>query len=91
MKYYNTTHETGNDLKEFISKASTQDQRVLDIFKRHKEEYSASQLWHMLTRDCPLTSIRRSLSNLKNKGAIVKTNNKIIGIYGRNEYKYKLI
>ena len=99
MNYYNTTKEKGKDLEQYQAKAKTQDQKILDIFKRHKAEYSASQIWGMLSRECPITSVRRSLSNLSKEfdalgyqvdNLLIKTENKIKGIYSRNEYKYKL-
>ena len=99
MIYYNTTNEQGEALEQYKSKASTQDEKILDIFNRHKKEFSASQLWGMLSRECPLTSVRRSLSNLSKEydllgnkldNKLTITGNKIKGLYGRNECKYKL-
>lgn len=96
--YYNTTNETGNDLKESRSKASTQDNDILEYFKKN-EECSPSQVWKELRekeldRDgvttMPLTSVRRSITNLTKKGYLEKTTNKRKGIYGKPEYIWKL-
>jgi hypothetical protein len=79
MSYYNTNEENGATLKESRSKAKTQDELVLEYFKsydnlgatpervlRHfkiMEKLSESK-WH----NTPITSIRRSFSNLKEQG-----------------------
>ena len=100
--YYNTTNETGTTLEQSTSKARTQDEYVLDYFRsydnlgvtpervlRHfriMEKLSESK-WH----NTPVTSIRRSFSNLKNQGLIQKTNLTIKGDFGKNVHVWKLI
>jgi hypothetical protein len=100
--YYNTTKETGTTLAQSTSKARTQDECVLDYFRsydnlgatpervlRHfriMEKLSESK-WH----NTPVTSIRRSFSNLKNQGFIQKTNLTIKGDFGKNVHVWKLI
>ena len=100
--YYNTTNETGTTLEQYTSKARTQDECVLDYFRsydnlgatpervlRHfriMEKLSESK-WH----NTPVTSIRRSFSNLKNQGLIHKTNLTIKGDFGKNVHVWKLI
>jgi hypothetical protein len=117
--YHNTTNEP--DPKLFEVKARTQDQIVLEIFRKHPD-LTASEC-HKLYPDfrVPLTSIRRSITNLATDvwmnvpkqqkfrwvhgeqpeefevsflfqtAKLQKTNVKRIGIYGRNEYAYKII
>lgn len=100
--YYNTTKETGTTLEQSTSKAQTQDEYVLDYFKKYDnlgvtpervlrhfrimEKLSESK-WH----NTPVTSIRRSFSNLKNQGLIQKTNLTIEGDFGKNVHVWKLI
>ena len=99
--YYNTTKETGTTLEQSTSKARTQDEYVLAYFKKHDnlgvtpervlrhfrimEKLSESK-WH----NTPVTSIRRSFSNLKNQGLIQKTNLTIKGDFGKNVHVWKL-
>jgi hypothetical protein len=101
MTYFNTTNETGATLAQSTSKARTQDECVLDYFRsydnlgatpervlRHfriMEKLSESK-WH----NTPVTSIRRSFSNLKNQGLIHKTNLTIKGDFGKNVHVWKL-
>ena len=82
--YHNTTKVNGATLKESRKKAKTQDQTVLEFFKNHDQlgvtperclrhfkimEKLSESKWH----NTPVTSIRRSFSNLKNQGLIKKT------------------
>ena len=101
MSYYNTNKEKGTALKESRKKAKTQDELVLEYFKNHDnlgatpervlrhfrimEKLSESK-WH----NTPVTSIRRSFSNLKNQGLIQKTNLTIKGDFGKNVHVWKL-
>ena len=48
--YYNTTNETGNDLKESHQKAKSQQQKILDYFKKNKSA-SPSQVMLALKKD----------------------------------------
>ena len=94
--HHNTTGLSGDELKAKQAKAVTQDQKVLAFFlARPGQEFSACQVWREVMdksslRGTLLTSIRRSHSNLKNSGDIVKTNNKTIGYYGDKVHTYKL-
>ena len=101
MSYYNTNEEKGTTLKESRSKAKTQDQTVLEYFKNHDQlgvtperclrhfkimEKLSESKWH----NTPVTSIRRSFSNLKNQGLIQKTELTIEGDFGKNVHVWKL-
>lgn len=91
-KYYNTTNEKDEALKQAKLKAGTQGDRVLSIFSDFRR-LSASQCWLIYQRryksNTPLTSIRRAISNLADRGDLTKMPGKVIGIYGRNEYYYR--
>jgi hypothetical protein len=101
MSYYNTTNENGATLKESRKKAKTQDELVLEYFKNHDNlgatpervlrhfkimETLSDSKWH----NTPITSVRRSFSNLKNKGLIKKTELLIEGDFGKNIHVWKL-
>ena len=100
--YHNSTHLTGSKLKESQSKALTQDECVLAYFKsydnlgatpervlRHFKimEKLSERRWH----NTPVTSIRRSFSNLKRKGLIYKTDIMVKGDYGKEVHVWKLV
>ena len=99
--FYNTNNETGDTLKESRKKAKTQDELVLEYFKNYDNlgatpervlrhfkimEKLSDNKWH----NTPITSIRRSFSNLKNKGLIEKTNRTIEGDFGKQINIWKL-
>jgi len=101
MSYYNTNEEKGTALNESRKKAKTQDELVLDYFKNYDNlgatpervlrhfkimEKLIERRWH----NTPITSIRRSFSNLKNKGLIKKTEVLIEGDFGKNIHVWKL-
>ncbi len=88
MAYYNTVSESGQQLDLFKSKANTQDERILELFKV-SGKLSASLIFPLM--NCPITSIRRSLNTLENNMKIMKLEVKVRGMYGRLEYLYKII
>lgn len=90
MSYYNTTNETGNNLKEFKAKAKNQEDRIIAVMRANPEmHYGASDLSRIFP-NMLLTSIRRSLSNLSKSNLIYKTDKKQQGLFSRNEYTFML-
>ena len=87
---YNTTNLSERQLELFSSKAKTQNYIILKIFKAFPtKEISASDiLINNVLDNAPITSIRRSLNNLKNKFEIVEVAQKEV-LYGRPETTYK--
>ena len=89
--YYNTTNEKGSELTASVLNAKSQTEQVLEFFKCHSEfGYSASVVHRILKLNCPLTSIRRAMTNLYKSDLLIKTEEKVIGNYGKPEYKYKI-
>ena len=101
MSYFNTTNETGTLLQLYESKAKTQEEIILEMFKKHKE-LSPTILEKLLQAEgiyWPITSIRRALTVLAsdhilyntNDQYIEKTDRKTYGNYGRKEHIWKFI
>ena len=92
QRFHNTTKESGQTLLEFQSKAISQDERITRFFIQRKgKEYSPSQVWNMLfNQSIPITSARRSITNLTKEGILKQTKRKVKGHYGRPEYCWKL-
>jgi hypothetical protein len=95
MSYYNTNNEKGATLQESQKKTKSQDEMVLDYLRSHDQlgvtperclrhfqimETLSGNRW----QNTPITSIRRSFSNLKKKGLIYKLDYKIKGDFGKN-------
>ena len=92
MSYYNTTSETGKHLDRFKRLAGDQSQRILAYYERLNGNPAApSQCWQSLFgEDTPLTSVRRSISDLTEAGFLEKTEYKKTGVYGRPEHLWRL-
>jgi len=100
--FHNTTNESGATLKQSNQKAMSQDEQVFEYFKscdylgatpervlRHFKimEKLSSNKWH----NTPVTSVRRSFSNLKNKGLIYKSDVQVMGDYGKLITVWRLV
>ena len=92
--YFNTTQLKGEEIKEVKRKATKQDEKILEQFRNNPETiYFASTLWINLfdTYNTPLTSIRRSINTLYNKGLIEREEEKAkCPMYGKKVFQYKL-
>ncbi len=90
MTYYNTTHVTGAQREQYVRKASNQDVVVLEYFRaRHPRSLSPSQVRAGALPEAPLTSVRRSITNLTQADKLVKTAHQRIGPYGRPEHLWR--
>lgn len=102
ISFHNTTNLSGPELEDSESKAKSQDECVLDYFKRGDQlgvtpervlrhfkimEKLSDNRWS----NTPITSIRRSFSNLKRQGLIEKTDIMIRGDYGKDVHTWKLV
>ena len=92
MSYYNTTRQKGEQLKVSWKKTESQDNKVMDYFNTHGRA-TPSEVWLHFNKhenNVPITSIRRSITNLTNSNLLSKTDNKREGVYGRPEYVWEI-
>jgi len=96
--YHNTTSIRGEELNKSESKALTQDEEVLRLFKTFDALTLTPERLHKHLQDTnpkyanvPITSLRRSFSNLKNRGLIEKTETMVKGNYGKPVNTWKLV
>ena len=89
--YYNTVNESGRMLDDYTAKAMTQEDRILEYYRNHRHlAFSPTQIQGALCmHGVPITSIRRAITNLTNRGELVKTGKKARGMYGRDEYCWR--
>ena len=91
--FFNTTGETDN-LPEYNSKAATQNERVLKILTEAKTHLTPAEVWARYCKyynsKTPITSIRRSMSNLTKKEKLEMVYVKKIGLFGRPNYQWKI-
>ncbi len=74
----------------FICITMKQENFVLDFFKCKQEPMSPSMVHKACNNLWPLTSVRRAITNLSTDGDLIKTNDTVIGIYGKPEHLWKL-
>ena len=90
-KFYNTVGLTGEALANATIRSGTQAEVVLGYF-RLMGEASPSQVWgDSFDEATPITSIRRQITNLTKDGLLVKTGEKTEGLYGLDEYIWRLV
>jgi hypothetical protein len=92
MSYYNTTNEKQPELGLLWKRTEKQDDTVKKIFNSNLQGLTAFECWKIFQShgyDCPLTSIRRSVTCLMNEGFLVMTEDKRVGGYGNMNYIYK--
>jgi hypothetical protein len=90
MTYHNTTHTAGAQLDEYEGKADSQDEIILLWFKFSGGSHTPSEIHSVLFPDVPITSVRRSISNLTAGGYLQKTDHQKLGPYKRPEYQWEL-
>ena len=84
--FYNTINEVSSLLVTSHTNTKTQEAIILDCFKSAKEPLSPSMV-HFLTKlKCPITSIRRAMSDLSKDGKLVKLEQFTIGKFGKREH-----
>ena len=83
-EFYNTTDLNEILLNREINNAKNQNQKVLAIFKQYpNKHFSPCDISKRLRDKYPLTSIRRSITNLTTAGKLTKTYKQKIGVYGK--------
>ena len=89
--YHNTTRERGRALRQFEEKARSQDSRILRFFQTYLfGEFTPEEVRKHTSLDCPLTSVRRSMTNLTKVGRLIKTGRQEESSYGRPAYCWRL-
>jgi len=90
MSYYNTIEEVGNALTESKKKTRRQEDLIYSLFQKRNEPLSPSMVLTESGLNCPITSIRRAITDLTNLGKIVKTNRQVRGMYNKPEHLWQL-
>ena len=83
MSYFNTTKLNGPCLKEYKKIADSQNDIILNFFSDTDESYTPFEVQALVLPNAPVTSVRRSITNLTNAGYLVKTSELRKGQYKR--------
>ncbi len=88
--FYNTINENSSELIRSIAKAKSQEEKIMKCFYYYESSLSPSMVLNMTQLKCPITSIRRGITNLSNDGKLIKTDEKVTGLYGKKEHLWRL-
>jgi hypothetical protein len=69
----------------------SQEVLIYKHFQEYKIPLSPSMVLERLNLNCPLTSIRRAMTNLTTDGKLTKTNRYVIGIYDKPEHLWEAV
>ena len=84
-EYFNTTNLEGKALSERIKGSAQQGKKILALFVE-KKSLTPSEVYEYFNREFPITSARRAINVLTDKGLLVKTDKKKVGLFGANEH-----
>ena len=87
--FYNTTNISGKELKDAKAEATKQDALVLASMIRLRRA-GASDVWRDLSEAFLLTSVRRSINGLKERGIVVKTGDRQKGVTKASEIVWEI-
>ena len=90
MSFYNTNKESVEEALASSAKATKQETVIYDLFLLCNKPLSPSMVHKALNEKWPITSIRRAMTNLTDDGTIVKTQETVKGVYGKNEHLWSL-
>ena len=89
--FHNTIGLLPSEHREKEKKAIHQGEKILAFFKEHPHmDFTPAEVWLKFGQQCPLTSIRRAISDLTKAGDLVKTENKRKGLFNEVNYTWKL-
>tara|TARA_R110001599_G_scaffold265881_1_gene466542 strand:- start:385 stop:723 length:339 start_codon:yes stop_codon:yes gene_type:complete len=93
--YYNTNNESGVDLRESWIKTAKQNELILKLFMINPNEtFTADEMLHLCevcNKEWPITSIRRAITTLTDRGNLTKTKDLRKGKYGKETHTWKFI
>jgi hypothetical protein len=93
LDFFNTINLEGEELATAKAKALSQEDRIMQIMPHGTAltPFEVHVLWKVKFKDVPITSIRRAMTNLSDKGKLEKTAHKRAGGYGTVNYTWKRI
>lgn len=93
--FYNTINLEGEKLQYEVANALKQEQLIQAIYEANPyKEISPSRVLHIFhgkyNKFVPVTSVRRAITNLTDKGILDKTDNMVTGDFAKPEHTWKL-
>lgn len=91
--FYNTNNLSGAELKLAVINATKQEDAIRLIYLHTRKKWTPWDIHGMMTRagkKFPITSCRRAITNLMQKGELTKTSEMKIGEYNSPEHFYQI-
>ena len=85
MPYHDTVPENPGKIKDLQRKVNDQEREILNIFIEFKNPLAPHQVWSRIAELHPLvpiTSVRRSMTDLSKMGYLDKTGGRVMGHLG---------
>lgn len=89
MSFFNTIQSNPQTLIQFEAEAQSQESLVAEVYRTVKKPMAWFEVLGFL-QDMNPVSLKRSITNLKTKGVLFKTNEMICGPFGKNVHRYAL-
>lgn len=91
-RYHQTTSLTASQKSEYVKKAVSQADKILDWFKKNPDAMKGPSEIHkiLFTERTPEKSVRARMTTLSKKGLLRKTDLQVEGEYGRPEHLWRL-
>lgn len=92
LSFFNTINLKGEELKEAVIICNKQETRILEIMKYRGEmtPFEVSKLYDGFYDPVPITSIRRAMTVLTEKGKLEKLDEMKEGNYGKLNHKWRV-
>ena len=90
MTFYNTINENQRLQAVYHAQTVTQEQKIMKCFEQYDKPLSPSMVLSISGLNCPITSIRRAMTNLSDDGKLEKTKDFVMGSYGKKEHLWCL-
>lgn len=94
VHFHNSIGLAQDELARAIASAKTQEQRIIFLFELHGVSMTPAEMHTHYIKyypECPITSIRRAMTNLTVSGRLEKTEVRVKGKYHYNNFRWKLI
>lgn len=92
ISFFNTIDLTGRQLSEAENQAYKQDDRVLQILKSGDKmtPFEVSEIYNSLYNEAPVTSIRRSMTVLTDRGLLQMCDEMKVERFGKPNHYWKV-
>lgn len=91
-EYFNTTSQSGDDLKKKVYKAKTQSDKILFVFANNPNIwFSPWEIYYQFNERIPITSVRARITVLEQGKYLIKSETAVkCGPYKTPSYSWKL-